>query len=337
MTALHTRLWLLVVVPSVVFFLASCLLLHDQYRMQLAAQAKDYGEAVTLPIADLLAHYVQRRDQVSLTVLATGLQERTPIATIEVYDIHQQLLAQAGGRKGEHFFSRQITYQDSTIGHLHISLDTPADELPYLPLLLALLVLGGLGGVLWVYRPQLVAWALAEPPPPAMLQEEGEGGSEADAEADDADACLLVCRIRPFQQAESYQAAFLEAIELNRGVVETADYEELTASFNTAKDAVASAMLLQALVAEAGQNLRCGAALGPMDQSADTRRRLTYLASQADHSIVADSATARGQTEEGQTLEAFRHPLIDREDLVKINAGDSSPRFKAQARELLHL
>ncbi|MGI9322302.1 MAG: hypothetical protein ACR2PJ_01865, partial [Pseudomonadales bacterium] len=270
-------------------------MLHGNYRVQLERQAVEYGEAATIPLADLFAEYVLHKDMLSLTVLATGLQEQTPIATVEIYDVNQNLLAQVGGARGDYAFSRQLSYQDSIIGHMTITIDPLAGNLSLLallpPLLILLLMLGALGAVLWVKRVKLTGWILAQ----HYTGDAEAVDNTATNEVADAPAkrYLLVCKTRPAEQAEYYRAAFVEAIAINQGSLETAERDELTASFNSAVDAIEAALLVQALVAEVGGGLRYGAAMASAGENeAGTHKRLSYLASIADGRFVTDLAAA---------------------------------------------
>ncbi|MGI9322796.1 MAG: hypothetical protein ACR2PJ_04350, partial [Pseudomonadales bacterium] len=78
-----------------------------------------------------------------------------------------------------------------------------------------------------------------------------------------------------------------------------------------------------------------GAAMASAGENeAGTHKRLSYLASIADGRFVTDLAAASRVADTGHAVEAFRHPLIDTDDLAQVGPGVLD-YFKPLARELL--
>ena len=168
-SSVRRRLLTLVIVPSVFFCGFTGTLLTVHLNQKLLDQTAAYGEATLQLVSNHLAEYVIHEDPKALTVLVARMQAGGRMQSLEVYDIDNRLLAQAGrDLSGGHSFIRDLTYQDSTIGHVRLTLVTPRPAIfiaAMLPAIffsgLALLLLGAL---IRLYGDFIYFWLVRDPP-----------------------------------------------------------------------------------------------------------------------------------------------------------------------------
>ncbi len=338
-----SRLALVVVLPSLILTGIAWATIYFFFDRQLESRVTAYGEATIVPIAELMAEYVEHENVLAVTILATRLRNETNIESIEIYDVSDGLLAQAGRDVGGRSFSRQLTYQDSTIGHIRITVASAGGGL-------SLYSLGPVAGayllfllLTWQLREALGRWLTGvsrEKPDTRPLDTSTEETSEAlpePEESGEADITTLVVKIRPARHLDQHLAAFEAAVHLHRGEVESVSLDELVATFPSAFDCGCSGLLIQHLAADLHGNMTYGAAMqvtGAEDIAAH-KKRLSYLASVADGELLCGNEVVDHVIPDQFEMAAFQHALIDTDDILWVQGLVGSNLIHNQAAELI--
>lgn len=331
------RLGLLVMVPALAVGAIAYLSIHFFLGQQLKAHAAEYGEATIVPVAELVAEYVEHENVVALTLLATKLRDETPIESIEIYDAGDGLLARAGRDSGGDSFSRQLTYQDTTIGRIRITVNAPANQLSPLSLLPPVAGLLAIALILWRAFAPVAAWLQAADPGPQPAHQtdpEPEAAVQANAVQvnNGGGDTVLVVKIRPARYLDKHRDTFEEAVRLHNGDTRTvAGQDELVAVFKSPFESACAGLLIRQLADDLPGDMAFGGALQASADEPAARKGLSHLASIADGQVLANEAIFQLMPPGQFAFDAFRHALIDTDNMIQVRGLNGSDLIESQA------
>ncbi len=307
---------------------------YQHLQLQLRQEQSSYGHSVARLMASQLAQSVVDGDIVSLNVLVTRLTRGEPIEFIAVYDDSNQLLVQSGRESANaETYSSEITFQDSLVGFVNVSVSHVSFGGIYVIFMLLILAAAYVV-VVWRLLPGMHQWLdgseteASEPDVPSEAPApEPEGAIQQ---------CFLVIRIRPARHMGSHFEKFYQAAKLYGGVVEQTTSEELLVHFDGPDAlfmAACAGLLIKQIAARLSQRIIFGGTLDMIGEEPEKMRKAaSYLASISE----GDLLVARGEEliSDRVELQSFHHALIDSEDLVKISALKNQDLLNAQAEQL---
>ena len=368
------RLGLLALAPALLLTLVTALSCIFFFLQQAERQARDYGEASLLTLAEVAAEYVEHENTIALTVLAENLQRKTQ-ASIEIYDAKRDLLAYASPKNGSHesrgsTFERQLIYQDAVIGHVRLRMKAQAGfpALALLPSIAALLLLACL---LWLKQQQVAAWLASAPfkhrkaraDDSSTKHDQAEGVAEAEADyhsqvpvtanaesSSDFPAhhqampapeptskvTRLVMKIRPGFCLDRYLSMFEYALEMYQGEVETIHQEELVVLFDSAFEAGCAGLLVKSLAEQLPGNMTFGGALQPEDPEVDDATTQRKRLAYLASISEGELLVHEGTLDaaDGFELGSFQHSLID-DGMTKVLALRGTDLIEQHANRIL--
>ena len=320
---------------------------------------EQFGSFTVSQLAQHLSQYVVEGDLLSLNVIVSQMAENDSVTSISVYNQANQLIAQAGRRTaGTVAFTSEMSFQDSTIGFVRLSVAPPNHSLTGVGTLLVLLFIA-YGIALW-RRKELLAGTrnlLQKAPGLGDIARRvlvgrdstsaGHGWQEQDSEeegqslSDDQTpilSCILIVRVRPAHRMKQQFDRLYQAAQLYGGIVEQTTTEELVIHFES-QDAVYEAscvgLLIREIIRRAGGNIRFGGTVTTLEGDPDKKRKAaSYLASITESDLLIAQGehllTARAD------LQSFHHALVDSRELKRIVSVDDSATLETQAGQLIH-
>ena len=310
---------------------------YQHLQFQLQQEQSSYGHSVSRLMASQLAQSVVDDDIVSLNVLVTQLTTNEPIEFIAVYDDSNQLLVQSGReRAGAGSYSSEITFQDSLVGFVTVSVSHVSfSGLTVIAILLALASAYVIA--VWRLLPGMHQWLDG-----TELPEQPEAETESNLAPEPEGAiqqCFLVIRIRPARHMSSHFEKFYQAAKLYGGVVEQTTGEELLVHFDGPDAlfmAACAGLLIRQIAERLSQHITFGGTLDMVGEEPEKMRKAaSYLASISEGDLLV--AGGEDLIADRVDLQSFHHALIDSEDLVKISALNNQDLLNAQADQLAAL
>jgi hypothetical protein len=306
-----------------------------RYSQGLVSQEQQlYGQSTASQLAKNLAQQVIDRDILSLNVLVTRLTTDEPIQFVAIYDDHNQLIAQSGKEiRNNESYSAEITFQDSMIGFVRVSV-APARRDLAVPL--AIILLAAVAYLIGLIRgtPFLLRWIADQKRPPI----EDESLVRPDkALPGNYEGCILVVRIRPSRHMALHFDKFYQAAKLYGGIIEQTTAEELVIHFEL-PDAMFMAsctgLLIQQITLKVDGNITFGGTLDMLDDEPDEiRKAASYLASISEGDLIV--AGAGRLLENRVELQSFHHSLVDSQNLQTISGLVNQELLNSQANQLI--
>ena len=156
------RLLLLLVTPPLLAASLVYLATTYEFTRLFDRQQRFHGDAIADQTAELVTQYVVDGDMLSLNVMIRRLTDNEQLEFAAIYDDNDQLILQAGREhKGQMSFTKELTFQDSTVGRIRVTVQPVADSFWRLPLTAFAIFAYAL--VAWRYAPQIRAWLTEEP------------------------------------------------------------------------------------------------------------------------------------------------------------------------------
>lgn len=316
-----------------VFFILSTDFSHRSKEQQ-----RQYGEATAAQLSDFLAAYVMADDILSLNVITARISDRDQVISIAVFDDTDRMLAQSGRPSlAGTTFSSEITFQDSVIGYVRVTVpDTPVAN--QILLLIPVLLMGGILILGWFRSDLIIAWL--NPLPSEESDALPTGGSDSQLASAETVAtgpeCFLVIRIRPAHHLARHFDRFFSAASRFTGIVEQTTREELVIHFNEGQGMYAAAttgLLIRRLSEILQGNMSFGGTLDIVGDDPDEHRKAaSYLASIAEGDLLI--AGGESFLADRATLQTFHHPMVDSADLRRVVEVEDQEQLMQQAESL---
>ena len=314
-------------------------------------QSEIYAVSAASRIADHLARFVIEEDLLSLNVLVARIATGAPITSLAVYDSQHRLVAQVGRvQRRERTFTQEITFQDSMVGHITLTLNSATTSSTAVPVSIALFVMC-YAFILWRNSNDILLWVNKASKPKALEDANlssqrilSDHQEQNIPEPDSMVSYILVVKIRPTRYVKAHQKVLNAAVSMYEGTLDHATTEELVAQFDTNDalfKAICCGLLLRKLMHMLPGQKTFGGAINSIDLvseggSATNRKNASYLASIAEGALlVCPSDSEIEQLTFRVSLEQYHHSLIDREDLLLVVATANQVSINAQADILL--
>lgn len=308
---------------------------YQQLLFQLQQEQSNYGYSTARLMASQLAQAVVADDVVSLNVLVTRLTNEEPIDFVSVYDDNNRLLVQSGRqRSGARSYSSEITFQDSLVGFVNVSVAHTSFNAMYVIVALFGLAVAYIV-VVWRLLPGVLIWLNGESPVEAEEQYSNVLPQAPVAEGS-LQQCILVVRIRPARHLARHFDRFYQAAKLYGGVVEQTTNEELVIHFDGPDAlfmATCAGLLIRQIATRLSMHIKFGGTLDLLgDEPEKIRKSSSYLASISEGDLLV--AGGEELIADRAELQTFHHSLVDAEDLVKITGLRNQELLNAQADQL---
>ena len=302
---------------------------HQQGAIE--TEQSRFGHSSARQLAAQVAGYVVERDILPLNVLVTHLTRDEPLQFAAIYDESNRLIAQSGKeQRNNSSYTAEVTFQDSLIGRVRITV-SPTKTDSRLPALLLILLGAGYSLLIRRFSPLIHSWIDQEPTPVPV-----DNQVNFSQDTGPTEECILVVRIRPARHLEQHFDKFFQAANLYGGIVEQTTPEELVIHFDSADAmymATCSGLLIQKIANKVNGKIIFGGTLDLLDEEPDEiRKAASYLASIAEGNLLVAGGDSHlsGRVE----LQSFHHALVDSKRLLRI-AGLTDPELlNLQAREL---
>ncbi len=335
------RLLLLLVTPPLLAASLVYLATTYEFTRLLDGQQRFHGEAIADQTAELVTQYVVDGDMLSLNVMIRRLADNEQIEFAAIYDDDNQLILQAGREhKGQMSFTKELTFQDSTVGRIRLTV-RPVVAASFWRLPLAAFTLFAYALVVLRYAPQIRGW-LAEAPLEREARKEREDEPAASfplqPEPSPAAACMLTTRIRPAHYLEMHFDKFYQAADLHLGIVEQTTPEELVIHFegiDAIFRAACTGLLIRQVAGMVAGNIGFGGILSIVtarDNPDEARKAASYLASIADGDLLVVGGASLPDERLG--MQPFHHALVDSQGLMKLSGLRGHDTLGEQARQL---
>ena len=310
----------LVLVPIFISGLASVLFSYNHVNVELNQKGQHFGNAIAEQLSLSVTDYLVNEDILSLNVVLNDLVAGGTFDFASIYSADNRLLAQAGKRASgmdkAHIFTRDITWQSASVGHLQISLSSQAVTEPVLATLLLILAIHLLiatitGFLVWQYADLLYLW-IALPGRPVVTAtsttqadnlEALEAEQRADQPIDSAgtlDTVVMVFKLRPARLLPDYLTRIQRALLLYHGEMTRPDGETILVYFTGGDPifrAICSGLLLLEIFhlsdtpisIKLGLQVATGASSGVSSDPqalANARKHASYLAANADNCLL---------------------------------------------------
>ncbi|MFP6836601.1 MAG: hypothetical protein VB948_10925 [Pseudomonadales bacterium] len=104
-------------------------------------RADAYGASLAAGLAQLTTDPLMERDRITLSVLANRTLESPEVSGVAVYTIDNQILAASGQTENGPHYTQPITFDDSIMGYVRVSLKRPEGRLSIAMILLGILTI----------------------------------------------------------------------------------------------------------------------------------------------------------------------------------------------------
>ena len=350
----------LVLVPIFISGLASVLFSYNHVNVELNQKGQHFGNAIAEQLSLSVTDYLVNEDILSLNVVLNDLVAGGTFDFASIYSADNRLLAQAGKRASgmdkSHVFTRDITWQSASVGHLQISLSSQAVTEPVLATLLLILAIHLLiatitGFLVWQYADLLYLW-IALPGRPVVTAtsttqadnlEALEAEQRADQPIDSAgtlDTVVMVFKLRPARLLPDYLTGIQRALLLYHGEMTRPDGETILVYFTGGDPifrAICSGLLLLEIFhlsdtpisIKLGLQVATGASSGVSSDPqalANARKHASYLAANADNCLLTSQQMLELMIDPGRFVISPFHSSLTPAGLV----------FKVEALALPH-
>ena len=364
------RASLLVLVPIFISGLASVVFHYQHVNVELNQKGQHFGASIADQLSLSVTDYLVNEDILSLNVVLTQLLARGHFDFASVYSADNQLLAQVGKRSASEntarLFTRDITWQNASVGHLQIGLSNASvDEPLSLTLMLIIAIHLAIAAVsvylLWQYADLIYLW-VALPAAPATSQVTDStskldqpalqtANTEVVPETRRLDTIIMVFKLRPARLLPDYLPRVQQALALYRGDMAPPDGDTVLIYFtddDTDDDAIfraaCSGLLLLQMFRLIDTPISIKLGLDLADAAADpqtlahARKNASYLASNAQNCLLASQQVLAQLREPNRLVSSPFQSSLTPDGLVFLVEGLQSEYqalIQRQARQLL--
>lgn len=327
---------LLIAMPLVAGTLVAFILFADQNQLMKQDQ-NQYGEATAIQLAGQLEQYLVDDEVISLNVITTQLTRQGPVHFVAVYNAQNRLVAQSGQSKPDgKSYSAEITFQNSVIGFVRISVDTAVRASNSI-INGMLLAAAAYAALVWYFFP--VIWRyLAQPPAAVKALDDSDQPAQQSETPEPNIQSILVVRIKPAQYLERHFEKFYQAAKLYGGVIEQTSPEELIIKFehpDAVYMAACTGQLIREVTEKSRDRIKFGGALNVIDEtSGKVRKATSYLASLSEGKLLI--AGGEELISERIAAQTFHHSLVA-DGIKQLTRLTDQTLVDAQAQQIMSL
>jgi uncharacterized membrane protein affecting hemolysin expression len=368
------RATLVVLLPILLSALASIWLTTQHMQTSLNRQGQHFGNAVADQLSLSLTDYLVNEDILSLNVVLNQLMAQGNFDFASIYSADNRLLAQAGrtpSADSTRMFTRDITWQNASMGYLQIGLSSQAIDAPVSNTLLLILCLHMLIGavtglIVWFYGDLIYLWiALPAAPPQPAVADLGVKMSKIAAEpkpqaptanetaSQVAKPIVMIAKLLPSRLLPAYIQRIRKALALYGGELSPLASDNMVITFSRGDatyNAICGALLLLEMFrvndAPISLNVALDIASEPSDQAiralGSARKHASYLASMANNKLlvsvqVFNEIVSHSSTPERYVIRPYQSALSPDGQVFEIEGLDADHQrlIHSQARQLL--
>jgi uncharacterized membrane protein affecting hemolysin expression len=366
----------LVLLPIVLSGVVCIWITTTHVSNQLDNQGQHFGDAIADQLSLSLTDYLVNEDILSLNVVLTDLVARGNFDFASIYSVDNRLLAQAGrrsgGAAGEQMFSRDITWQNASMGYLQIGLanqlsSTPLNSIILLLLAIHLLIASITGLAVWFYADLIYLW-IAQPDSRPQLASNNTEDQDLPAANSDSpqppapaplpeppvetpDAIILVIKLRPARLLPQHLQRIRKALSLYGGEMAPLDGDNVVVTFSQRDpffQAICAGLLVleifrligAPIIVKLGMQVAArtapdsGQTAAPNSVAlANARKHASYLASIADSRLLTSQQFYAQVSDPGRFIISPYHSSLTPDGLVfQVEALDPTHQVLIQGQ-----
>lgn len=364
------RATLLVLLPVLLSALASIWLTTQHMQTSLNHQGEHFGNSVADQLSQSLTDYLVNEDILSLNVVLNQLVAQGNFDFASIYSADNRLLAQAGrtpSADSARMFTRDITWQNASMGYLQIGLGSQAIDEPVHKTLLLILCLHLLIGMLtglsvWFYGDLIYLWIAlpaerSQATRPDLWRDIHSTDAEqpplistiAESATHVAKPIVMVAKLLPARLLPDHIQRIKKALSLYGGELAPLESDNMVITFSrddATYQAICSALLLLEMFRIIDSPIRLNVALDiasqPSDRTVnalkDARKHSSYLASMADNKLlVSVQVFNQIDTPERYVVHPYQSALSPDGQVFEVKALDVDHQrlIQSQAKQFL--
>jgi uncharacterized membrane protein affecting hemolysin expression len=314
------------------------LLAYDSHQ-NIGAQSQRFGNAMADQLAITATDHLINQDALSLNIMVRDLLSQGHFEFAAIHDQDSNLVAQAGKSNNlQATFTRDITFQDTVIGHLRLGLrsGTPATmQILVVGLALFLLLAVIFSAGIWFYGDLLLLWITALPAP-AKAEKGLPVISMPDVDSTHIDTCWLTIKLKPDRLVDAHREKVDQACQLYGGEAEIHG-DDIVVTFNTGEhiqNSICCALLVKAIVSliPGKVSFRAGVDIGEDQET--TPKHAAYLASMSEQQLLVSRRIRNKQQLRPSSsirMAAYHHSLIGDGEVFEVSETSTNPLIQQQA------
>jgi len=364
-----SRATLLVLLPVLLSALASIWLTTQHMQASLNRQGQHFGNSVADQLSQSLTDYLVNEDILSLNVVLNQLVAKGNFDFASIYSADNRLLAQAGrtpSTDSARMFTRDITWQNASMGYLQIGLGSQAIDEPVRNTLLLILCLHLLIGTVtglavWFYSDLIYLWIALPASRTEHARQNPNDGIDTAAEPKPltpsanqsatqvTKPIVMVAKLLPGRLLPDHIKRIGKALSLYGGELAPLESDNMVITFSRddgTYKAICSALLLlemfRLIDAPISLNVALDIANEPTDKTVNAlrnaRKHASYLASMADNKLLVSVQVFRQiDTPERYVIHPYQSALSPDGQVFKVDRLDADHQrlIQSQARQLL--
>lgn len=291
----------MVLAPLIISALLSTWLITSFSRGQLADQSSHYGQAIADQLANTSIDHLVSDDILSLNVVLDNLLARNNFSFAAIYDSDNNLLAQSGKHSSnENSYTRDINFEDSSLGYALIELDSSQSQDKLLTILATSLILHSLialvtFSLIWFYGDLFYLWVSYPTGKTRLKVKKTEADVPTLAEPATDTRATLVVKIKPARLVPI--EGIIKACALYGGQLETLSNEEWLLTFDKNDQlfrSIRCGLLIREIIRLQTGNLyfKAGVDAATLEELPMLRKQASYLASVSDENLLVSQRVA---------------------------------------------
>ncbi len=328
--------------PVVIIGVLLTWLLASSAEHNLRQQSLRFGNSIAAQLAITTSDYLVNRDALSLNIMLRDLLDDGNFGFAAVHDADRNLVAQAGKpNERQAFFTRDITFQDTAIGHLRLGLTPHASPTQGFVLGAATLILSFvacIAAAIWFRGHLLVPWLTGSTGPGKGLPVVTIPDTE-DRLTSHPTTCWLTVKLKPGRLVDGHQDKLASACELYGGD-QHVHGDNINVTFSTGEhlhNSMRCALLIKEIAGLIPGNVSYGAGIDIGQDMDTTQKHAAYLASISDGQLLVSQRVHQRQNERPDTsiqLSEYHHLLVGEGEVYSAAEAGNSSLFRNQASHL---
>ena len=330
---IHIRTIIVTLTPALVLSVFMTWFLSSYLHTRLVGEANRFGNTIADQLVITATDSLVNQDVLSLNIMLRDLLAQDNFEFAAVYDTESNLLAQAGKTTDSHLvFTREITFQNTLVGHLRLGLKssyTPIVELIAMAVLLFTVIAIFSTLAIWFYGDLFYRWMLGSPESRSMDTNVAEQPLTESS-------CWLTIKLKPDRLVDAHREKLTQAFLLYSGNAQTRG-DDITVIFSTGahiQNSLCCALLIKAITDLLPGNIsfKAGLDMGADEDAAP--KHAAYLASISEHQLlVSRRVFQQHQGFEGIQLTELHHSAVGEGEVYLVTA--SNELIKQQAIHLV--
>jgi len=370
MNSRKSRATLLALLPVLLSALASIWLTTQHMQTSLDRQGQHFGNSVADQLSLSLKDYLVNEDILSLNVVLNQLVAQGNFDFASIYSADNRLLAQAGrapSTDSARMFTRDITWQNASIGYLQIGLGSQAiDALAFNSLILILclhLLIGAATGLtVWFYSDLIYLWialpagrsqpssqALRDDTDHIVAEHHSQSTDVSGAEVQVATSVVMVAKLLPARLLPKHIQRIAKALSVYGGELAPLEGDNMVINFSrddVIYQAICSGLLLleifrvidAPIILNVALDMGGDATINAVNTPGNARKHASYLASMADNKLLVSVQVFKHiNTSKRYVIQPYQSALSPDGQVFEVEGLDTDHQrlIHSQARQLL--